>query len=40
MKEIVFLSLAFASVLASCKKEGCTDLAQINEIKADIDAKY
>lgn len=25
MKKIVYLSLAFASVLASCKKEGCTD---------------
>ena len=25
MKKVIYLSLAFASVLASCKKEGCTD---------------
>ncbi|MGV3631794.1 MAG: DUF4856 domain-containing protein [Bacteroidota bacterium] len=30
MRKVVYLSLAFASVLASCKKEGCTDPDALN----------
>jgi hypothetical protein len=30
MRKVVVLSLAFASVLASCKKEGCTDPEALN----------
>ena len=30
MKKYIILSLAFSSILASCKKEGCTDIAATN----------